>query len=378
MRASALHTSASFILTLSLLLAAGCSRRATNSASSPGAAPVTVAEAVSKDVPVQVQAIGHVTAFSTVAVKSLVDGQLKRALFNEGDVVQQGQTILEIDPRTFEAAVHQAEATLARDMALATNALVEAHREETLLSEKIVAPDVADQARAAADAALATVTADKAAVETAKLQLSYCTIASPINGRAGKLLVNAGNMVKNNDTVLVVLNQTRPIYVDFSVPEQELPEIRQHMAAGRLKVEATVPGHATNSSAGELRVIDNTVDATTGMVSLRASFPNEDEALWPGQFVNAALTLTTRTNAVVVPSLAVQVGQQGQYVYVIKPDFTAELRSIVAGSRMGEETVIESGVRAGEKLVTTGQLRLAPGARVQIQNDTGHALAESQ
>ncbi len=319
--------------------------------------------------PVKVQAIGHVVASATVSVKSLVDGQLERALFDEGEEVKPGQTILTIDPRSFEAALHQTEANLARDAALATNAAVEARREATLFKEEIVAADADDSAQAAAGAAQATVVADKAAVENARLQLSYCTIASPIDGRAGKLLVNVGNIVKNNETALVVLNRTRPIYVDFSVPEQELAAVREHMATARLNVEASVSAHETNVVVGELLLIDNTVDAATGTVPLRASFANDNEALWPGQFVNVAVTLTTQAKAVVVPSQAVQVGREGQYLFVVRPDSTIEARAIVAGKRIGEETVIESGVRAGERLVTTGQLRLAPGMRVQIQKD---------
>ena len=365
----------SLALPLLLAVVAGCSRGARTANSPVPVAPVRVVEAEGKDVPDQVQAIGHVTAFATVAVKSLVDGQLASALFQEGDAVKQGEMILKMDPRGFEATLHQAEANLAKDAALATNTLVEARREETLFNEKIVATDVAESARAAAAAAEATVLADQAAVESARLQLSYCTITSPINGRAGKLLVNAGNMVKNNDTVIVTLNQTRPIYVDFAVPEQELSSIREHMANGALKVEATVPDHETNTSVGELRLMDNTVDPTTGTVPLRASFSNDDERLWPGQFVNVALTLATRTNAVVVPSQAVQVGQQGQYLFVVKSDLTVELRPIVIGNRIGEESVITSGVRPGEKLVTTGQLRLVPGMRVQIQNQSGNSVA---
>jgi len=210
------------------LASAGCTRESaqpserTRRQAPVSAAPVTVAVAVSKDVPLQIPAIGHVAAFATVAIRSRVDGQLERALFKEGEEVKQGQTIFTIDPRPFEAALHQAEANLAKDAALATNAVVEARREETLFQEGIVPADSSDQARAAADAAQATVVADVAAVESARLQLSFCTITSPIDGRAGKLLVNAGNIVKNNDTVLLVLNQTRPIYLDFSVPEREL------------------------------------------------------------------------------------------------------------------------------------------------------------
>lgn len=339
------------------------------------AAPVTVAVVMGRDVPQQLAAIGHVSAFSTVAVKSQVDGKLERVLFQEGDEVRAGQTLFTIDARPFESAMRQAEANLAKDTALATNAIIEERRNASLLNQQIISQDAFDQARAAADALRATVVADKAAVENARLQLAYCTITSPNKARAGKLLVNAGNVVKNNDTVLVVLNQTRPIYVDFSVPEQELPRIREHATSAKLKVEARVPGDAALPSAGELAVINNTVDTDTGTILLRALFPNPDEHLWPGQFVNAALTLTTRTNAVVIPSSSVQVGQDGQYVFVVTPELTVEARPVVVGDRVGDETIINSGLRPGEKLVASGQLRLASGTHVEIQNVQGTSVA---
>ena len=279
-----------------------------------------------------------------------------------------------VDARPFEAALRQAEANLAKDAALATNASVEERRNASLLQQQIISQDAYDQASAAADALRATVVADKAAAENARLQLAYCTIASPINARADKLLVNAGNVVKNKDTVLVVLNQTRPIYVDFSVPEQELPRIREHAASGKLKVGARRQGDEARPSDGELAVINNTVDTDTGTISLRALFLNEDERLWPGQFVNAALTLTTLTNAVVVPAQAVQVGQEGQYVFVVTPEMNADARPVVVGNRVDEETVIESGVRAGEQVVTSGQLRLVSGSRVEIRNERGSSI----
>lgn len=361
---------------LMLLALSGCSpAKPEHAARSIPAAPVTVALAVNKDVPVQVTAIGHVSAFATVAVKSQVDGELERVFFKEGDEVRAGQTLFTIDARPFEAALRQAEANLAKDTALATNAIVEERRNASLLQQQIVSQDAFDQARAAADALRATVVADKAAVENARLQLAYCAITSPINARAGKLLVNAGNVVKNKDTVLVVLNQTRPIYVDFSVPEQELPRIREHAASGKLKVGARRQGDETRPSDGELAVINNTVDLDTGTILLRGLFPNENERLWPGQFVNAALTLTTLTNAILVPSQAVQVGQDGQYVFVVTPEMNADARPVAVGNRVGEETVIESGVRAGEQVVTSGQLRLVPGSRVEIRDERGSSLA---
>ena len=359
-----------------LLALSACSRAKQGSATqSLPAAPVTVAVAMGRNVPVQVAAIGHVSAFSTVAVKSQVDGRLERVLFQEGDEVRAGETLFTIDARPFESALRQAEANLAKDSALATNAIIEERRNVTLLNQQVISQDAFDQARAAADALRATVVADKAAVENARLQLAYCTITSPTNARAGKLLVNAGNVVKNNDTVLVVLNQTRPIYVDFSVPEQELPRIREHAASGKLKVEARVPGDEARPSAGELAVINNTVDTDTGTILLRALFANANEHLWPGQFVNAALTLTTLTNAVVVPSSSVQVSQDGQYVFVVTPELTVEARPVVVGNRVGDETIIQSGLRGGERLVVSGQLRLASGAHVEIQNERSRSLA---
>jgi multidrug efflux system membrane fusion protein len=304
-----------------------------------------------------------------------VDGKLERVLFQEGDEVRAGQTLFTIDSRPFESALHQAEANLAKDSALATNAIIEERRNASLLNQQIISQDSFDQTRAAADALRATVVADKAAVENSRLQLAYCTISSPINARAGKLLVNAGNVVKNNDTVLVVLNQTRPIYVDFSVPEQELPRIREHATSAKLKVEARAPGDEALPSAGELAVINNTVDTDTGTILLRALFANAGERLWPGQFVNAALTLTTRTNAVLVPSSSVQVGQDGRYVFVVTPELAAEARPVVVGDRVGDETIIQSGLRGGERLVVSGQLRLVSGVRVEIQNERSRSLA---
>ncbi|MEO8428170.1 MAG: efflux RND transporter periplasmic adaptor subunit [Verrucomicrobiota bacterium] len=298
-------------------------------------------------------------------------------LFQEGAEVRAGQTIFTIDPRPFEAALHQTEANLAKDNALATNAIVEERRNATLLNQNIVSQDAYDQARAAADALRATVAADRAAIESARLQLAYCTILSPVNARAGKLLVNAGNVVKNQDTVLVVLNQTRPIYVDFSVPEQELPRIREQAASARLKVEVRAQGDEARPSTGELAVINNTVDTDTGTILLRAIYPNEEERLWPGQFVNTALTLFTMTNAVVVPSQSVQVGQEGQYVFIVTPELTVDARPVTVANRAGEEVVIKSGLRAGEQVVTSGQIRLVPGARVEIRKESARSLASA-
>jgi multidrug efflux system membrane fusion protein len=219
----------------------------------------------------------------------------------------------------------------------------------------------------------ATVKADEAAVENARVQLGYCYIYSPIDGRIGKLMVNQGNMVKDNDTVLAVINQIKPIYVDFSVPEQDLPRIRRYMAVEKLEVQAIIPNDKDSAAVGELSFINNQVDTSTGTILLKAIFPNENEALWPGQFVNVVLTLTRQTNAVVVPSAAVQTGQRGNYVFVVKSDLTVESRPVILGNEFGREVVIARGLQPGEKVVTEGQLRLAPGIKVEIKGEVAES-----
>jgi multidrug efflux system membrane fusion protein len=327
--------------------------------------------AVETNVPVQLHSIGHVAAFSTVAVQSRVDGVLEGVHFQQGETVKQGSLIFSIDPRPFQAALDQAKANLEKDKALARYAEIDARRNAELFRQGIIPQDTNDQSRANADAAEATVAADDAAVENAQLQLSFCSIRSPITGRVGTLYVNAGNVVKNLDTVLITINQTEPIYVDCSVPERDLPRIRDYLAAsGELKVAAFVTGHERNPSPGALTIVNNAVDTNTGTILLRAKFPNRDELLWPGQFVNTVLTLTTLTNAVVVPSQAVQIGQQGSYVFVVKPDLTVEARYVEVGNRVASETVIRKGVEAGERVVTSGQIRLAPGTKVRIEAST--------
>ncbi len=334
-----------------------------------GGVPVVVATALQEDVPVRITAIGNVRAFSTVSVKSRVDGQLAKAGFKEGDEVKQGDLILTIDPRPFQAARDEAEAMMERDTALEQSAEADWKRSEGLEHTKAISATDIDQARAKAESSRATVAADKAALDNAALQLEYCYIHSPIDGRVGTLLVNEGNVVKNNDTVLVVINQLKPVHVDCSVPEKELAAIRRYNAAGPLRVEAAIPNDAAPPAVGELTVIDNAVDASTGTILLRATFPNADEKLWPGQFVNVSLTLTTQRGAVVVPAEAIQNSQNGQLVYVVKPDLTVEARPVVPGRRVGDKIVIEKGLQAQERVVTDGQLRLAPGMKVQVIED---------
>lgn len=337
------------------------------------AVPVTIATVVQKDVPVQIRAIGSVEAYSTVSVKSRVAGQLVEVNFKEGQEVKKGELIFLIDPRPFKAALNQAEANLAKDIAQMKKAEADARRYTDLFKRGIVSQQDYDQNRTNFEAMRATVKADEAAVENARIQLGYCYIYSPIDGRIGKLMVNQGNMVKDNDTVLAVINQIKPIYVDFSVPEQDLPRIRRYMAVEKLEVQAIIPNDKDSAAVGELSFINNQVDTSTGTILLKAIFPNENEALWPGQFVNVVLTLTRQTNAVVVPSTAVQTGQQGNYVFVVKPDLTVESRPVILGNELGREVVIARGLQPGEKVVTEGQLRLAPGIKVEIKGEVAES-----
>lgn len=344
----------------------------------PPAVPVTVASVIRRDVPLKVRAIGNVEAYATVSIRSQIDGQLADVHFKEGGQVAKGDLLFTIDPRPFESALRAAEANLARDEAQRSNAEVEAKRLAHLLDQGFVSADESDQAQTRAAALRGTVKADEAAVENAKLQLQYCYVRSPIDGRLGQLLVNVGNIAKNNDTVLAVVNQIRPVYVGFSVPEKELIAIRSRSAADALPVEATLPGRDGRSVTGSLTFIDNAVDMKTGTILLKGLFPNEDESLWPGLFVDVALVLGIDRQVVVAPARAIQTGQEGQYAFVVKSDRTVEARNVVVGRSEGEEVLITSGLEAGEQVVTDGQLRLAPGLEVQIRESPASAAAEKK
>lgn len=362
-------------LILLAFLAAGCSSG--NGKPMPRSVPVVAENTVQKDVPLQIKAIGNVEAYNFVQIKALVEGEVEGVYFQEGQDVKKGDLLFKIDPRPYEAALRQAEAALARNAAQAKNAEEQAKRYAILVQKEYVARDQYDQIRANAEALAAAVEADKANVENARLQLSYCTIKSPINGRAGAVLVNAGNVIKANDVVMTTVNQITPIYVTFSIPEQNLADVKKYSSRRDLKVEAFIPGNEKNPSHGELTFIDNAVNVATGTIKLKGTFPNQDRRLWPGQFMDVVLTLTTEPMRVVVPSQALQAGQQGQYVYVIKSDMTAEMRIITPGRTYENWTIIEKGVSAGEKVVTDGQLRLTPGARVEVKNAEG-ASTKSQ
>jgi multidrug efflux system membrane fusion protein len=333
------------------------------------AVPVLVAVATQKAVPVQIRAVGNVEAYNTVSVKSQVTGVLQKAHFKEGQDVKNGQLLFTVDPRPLEAALKQADAALARDSAQLRNLREQVRRYAELVEKQYVSREQYDQIKANADAAEAVVDADKAVVDNAKVQLSYCYIYSPIDGRVGSLLINEGNLIRLNDGApLVVINQLTPINVTFAVPELNLADLKRRMAGGNLTVDARFPSDEGRAEQGILAFVDNTVDRATGTIKLKAEFTNRERRLWPGQFVNIALTLTTQMDAVVIPSEAVQVGPDGQQVFVVKQDRRVELRAVSVGQTNEGEAVIAKGLAAGEQVVREGQFLLGPGSRVDIRD----------
>jgi multidrug efflux system membrane fusion protein len=358
-----------FLLCMLLFVPASCRRAPTVTAPAGlPVVPVVVAQATAKTVPVQVQAVGQVQPYATVSVKSRVDGLVTGVYFKDGQYVTAGELLVTLDATPYEAVLKQAQATRAKDQAQLENALKQEQRNAAVVAKGYVSKEQYDQAVATARAAAATVKADDAAIETARLQVEYCRIYAPISGRTGATQVDVGNLIKANDPagVLVVIDQVQPIYVNFYVPQNLLPEVRQYMAAGPLPTQAVVPGHENRPAQGQLTFVNNTVNTASGTIQLRATFANENRWLWPGQFVNVTLTLTSLPNAVVVPSQAVQTGQKGEYVFVIKPDMTAQYRPVTIGPTVNGETVIARGVQPGETVVTDGQLRLSNGTHVRI------------
>ena len=366
---STIHSKTALLITSVAFLPVftGCSR--TKAAASPGipVVPVLAATVEQKDMPVELQAIGSVEAYSSVTVKTQITGELTGVYFKEGQDVKKGDLLFTLDKRPFEADLKRQEANLEHDIAQAKLSHLDADRYAGLYKEGVVSKQQYDQAEANAEALDAAVLADKAAVENAKVQLIYCSIYSPIYGRTGTLMIHQGNMIKANDTpFLININQVQPIYVTFTVPEQYLADIKRFAAAGKLPVQASIQGD-TPPIIGRLSFIDNTVDPATGTIKLKGEFVNADRRLWPGQFVNATLVLHTQPNAIVVPSQAVQNGQQGQFVFVIKDDKTVEMRPVTVNRSSSGQSIIDVGLKAGERVVTDGQLRLVPGSRVEIK-----------
>ncbi|MBI5116296.1 efflux RND transporter periplasmic adaptor subunit [Candidatus Poribacteria bacterium] len=332
------------------------------------AVPVAAAVAIQKSVAVELYAIGNVEAYSTVSVKSQANGELIQVHFTEGQGVKKGDPLFTIDPRPYEAAIKQAEANMAKDTAQLENARREAHRFEELSQQGLVAQEQYDRVRTTAAALESAVQADKALVENAHLQLKYCHIHAPISGVAGSLIVDQGNLIKANaDTPMVVINQIQPIYVSFSVPETHLSEIKKRMSSGQIGVDAAATKGEAHPAEGVLVFVDNTVDNSTGTIRLKATFDNKENQLWPGQFVNVAMTLAVQEDALVIPSRAVQAAEQGQYVFVINKDLTVDSRPISVARTVGSEAIVEKGLQPGEQIVTDGQLRLVSGAKVEVK-----------
>jgi membrane fusion protein, multidrug efflux system len=336
----------------------------------PGAAvPVSAAPAVRKAMQLETNVIGTVEAYSTVAVRAQITGELTSVNFQQGEDVQAGQELFTLDRRPLEAALQQATANLERDTAQASNAKAIVQRYEQLVERGIVSREQRDTARASVAALEGTLAADRAAVENAKVQLQYATIRAPLSGRTGALMVNVGNLVRANDQApLVTINQVTPIYASFAFPEALFSDLRKYQARAPLQVEARPAQGDGPHAIGQITFVDNAVDQTTGTIKIKATFPNTDSALWPGQFINATVRLTTEAGAIVVPSIAVQTGPDGTYVYLVKADATVELRPVTVARVAGADAVIKDGLAAGDNVVTDGHLRLVPGSRVTVRD----------
>ena len=383
------------LIFVGLALQTACSSSGQQPPKSANAIPVTVTKAVAKEMPVEISTIGNVQTVVGVSIRPQVTGRVLKVNFKEGDFVKKGQLLFTIDSRPFDeavkeaqanlqhdvSAVAQAQAALAKDAAQAKYAATEADRYETLMKEGVVSKEEGEQFKANSDAYAATLHADssnietaraqvresQAAVDNAKVQLSYCQIRSPLDGRTGSSIVTEGNLVSTSDSMpLVTINQVSPIYATFTVPEKYLPDLQKYASLGKLKVAAQLDPNT--SRIGSLSAFDNQVSQATGTLQLKASFQNDDNLLWPGRFVNIVLTLTNQPGAIVAPTQAVQTSQQGQFIYVVKQDQTVEMRKVVLDRTIGDEAIIASGLGAGETVITDGQLRVTPGAKVQIKS----------
>lgn len=358
-----------------LLSFVGCSEKKQQKPAAV-AVPVTIAVAQQRDVPLQINAIGTVEAYTTVGIKSQVNGEITSVNFKEGQDVKKGQLLFTIDRRPMEADLRRAEATLTKDMAMAANDRAQAERYAALFKQGVVAQQQTDQMLAQANASEALVKADQAAVQNARVQLQYTNIYAPISGRTGNLMVQLGNVVKANpDNPIVTINQIEPTYVTFMIPEQFLGEVKRYMANRKLQVAATIPNDPA-PAVGTLTFIDNAVDKQTGTIKLKGTFANTDRRLWPGQFANVTLTLAVQPNVITVPNQAIQTGQQGQFVFVIRDNNTAEVHPVTVSRTIGNQSVVTSGLQAGDKVVTDGQLKLVAGAKVDIR--TGNSTPGGQ
>ena len=352
---------------LVLAVLAGCKKQAEPAPFQPPPSPVIVADADAADVPLYVDEIGRCAARESVALRPQVSGQIQKIHFVDGTDVKAGDPLFTIDPRLFQAQLASAEASLVQAKAALDLARLESARAQTLLGKKATSQQEVDTARNAVAVAEARVKQMEAAAETARLNLEYASLRSPIDGRTGQRLVDVGNTVTANETMLLVIQRLDPIYADFSVPEGDLGRVRARMAPGALRVEVRIPDEPGDPCVGELTFVDNAVQEGTGTVKLRATLPNGERRLWPGRFVRVRLVLETLKNAVLVPVAAPQMSAKGSFVYVVKPDLTAELRPVALGQRQGDRVVVREGLQAGERVVTAGHLGVIPGGKVRIE-----------
>jgi multidrug efflux system membrane fusion protein len=392
------------ILLAALAVAAGIAAGCTKKQAAPppfAGVPVVVAKVTQRSMPVEITAVGNVEAISTVSIRPQVSGQLLDVHFKEGDFVHKGQLLLTLDSRPFQAQVNQAngaivrdqaqiaqaEANLARDSAQEKYAQAEAQRNSALMEKGLIPRETLEQTAAQAEAAKQSLQVDRASIDSAKaslvldqdalnaanIQLGYCSIYSPIDGRTGAVLQKPGNLLKAADAPVVVINQVDPIYVNFTVPQQYWPDIRNRASARNLRVEVTVPQEAAQPQEGDVTFVDSAVDPATGTIHMRATFPNSQNRLWPGLFVNAVLRLSEQPHATVVPTQAITQGQNGTFVYVVKADNTVEQRSVVSSRDADGFAVIDKGLNPDETVVTDGQARLAQGMKIQLKGDPENA-----
>ena len=362
------------ILAIGLSLA-GCLDEGTKKKTESPPVPVTADKAVARDIPVTLQVVGRAEAFESVAMKSRVDGQVDAVLFTEGQHVNQGDVLIRLDPTDFATRLQQAEATAARDEALIAKMRADTARYTALKERNFVSEEKVNDIRTNEAAAAANLRASKAAVEVARLQLSYATIRAPITGIVGSRLVFPGSAVKANDVTVAVVNRVRPLLVSFAVPEKHLPQLRAARQAGTLKVDVTQTGDTSQRFEGTVRFIDNAVDTSTGTILLKAELPNRDETLTPGQFLNVSLLLDTLRQAVTVPSRAVQQGADGNFLYAVKDDSSVEMRRVETLASEEDVTAVRGAIQIGETIVTDGHLRLTPGAKVRVKEVSSSSKA---
>ena len=360
-----------------LLLSYGCDRKAPASFERPPA-PVSVAPSVARDVPIYLDAIGKIVAREVVSVQPQVSGRITQIHFIDGADVKTGQVLFTIDPRPFRAQLNAAEANLAQGKAALDLAKINFARVESVTDPRAVSRQDYDAKKNAVAVAEAQLQQNQAAVENAQLNLDYCTIRSPINGRAGQRLVDVGNVVNANNSTLLVIERLDPVYADFTIPENDLTAVQQNMAGGTLTTEVRLPDDSQKPREGKLTFLDNSVQEGTGTVKLRATIENRDRRFWPGRFAQIRLVLSTRKNAVLIPAEAPQMSAKGPFVYVVKPDSTAELRPVTVGQRQGDLVVIDKGLQADERVVINGQLGVTPGAKVRVVQPPASAGSPAQ